>query len=128
MSQETQAVEATEVNAFEEMVVAAAEAETEGTVEVPKGEEQDKEKELTPEQKAKQSARFRKAILAEKITKVEERDITFKNRKGDKKVEVNVYEQEATLYELVAQPDEPQYTAMATQSRGGSKKSSDEVM
>ncbi len=115
-------------SAFEEMLVAAAQQQdapvaegAEGYVNpdknvVPKGEDNDAEKDMTPEKKARLQRRFEKRIAEEKRQPISEHTRTYRSRKG-KEHEMEVHEQEVPLYVLTAEPDELQYSAQATQTR-----------
>ena len=99
--------------------------EAAGTVNFHSSEKLDAPEELTPEKLAARREKFMRMIIATRREHVTSRTSRYTTRKGEHRT-FEVEEGEADLYILEDQPNEPQYTASATETRGGTARMSDE--
>lgn len=70
-------------------------------------------------------AKFQNMIQETRMEHVHAHTTTFENRHGQR-LDIEIDECDALLYIMCDQPNEPQLTASATESRGGSARLSDE--
>lgn len=81
---------------------------------------------VTEEMISKRRARFQKMIIETQREHIRASTHAYTTRQGTRK-ELEVFECDTTVFYMEDQPNEPQYTASATETRGGTARSSDDA-